>query len=353
VSGPTPPTKRLDDGSQRRDDGERRGFFYFEPAKRKPSLYEETTVDTQLSPERHIDFGWLISFPDGRGTHSLGSTRMRVGDWFDFRDPAGLWERPFYQQAAQAAREQDAAVASARSEGLFGRMTEEWREFLRSSLQLPAFFEQGLWRAAAPAARPALSDTLTHAIVLLAAMKQRQAQDLVVYAMDLDDEIGECSTEAARTRWLDEPAWQPVRRLVESLASKHDWVERLIAINLCAEPLVGNLLRREMLLVPASANGDPVTPVIIGNAQREWLWVKGWTVELVRFLVEDAEHGEANREVLAEWVAEWNPLAEEAADSVGAELERVPMARPVEEVIEQVKAERDELQAALGVRVAA
>jgi hypothetical protein len=346
VSTPAPPIKKFEEGGRPKKDESRRGFLYFEPAKRRASLYEEVTIDTQPSVHRHLPGGWLHSFPDGRGTHSLGSTALRVKDWYDWRDPAGLWERPFYQQAAQAAREQDAAVASARSEGLFARMSDEWRSFLQTSLQLPAFYEHGLWRALCGASRPALSDSITHAIVLQAATKQRQAQDLVVYAMDLEAEIGECSTEVARARFLEEEGWQPVRALVERVHACTDWAERVLATNLCIEPLVGNLLRREMLLVPASVNGDPVTPVIIGNAQREWLWVREWTAELVRFCVEDEQFGEHNRDVLAGWTEDWNAEAELAAEAVAAEIDRVPRARPAAEALEQVRGERDRLQAA-------
>jgi propane 2-monooxygenase small subunit len=348
VSTPTPPVKRFEQpGSGRSEDDARRGFFYFTPKKRRASLYEELTIDTQISTDRHLQGGWLIAFDDGRASHSLASTAVRVADWFDWRDPAELWERPFYQQAARAAREQDDAVAAARSEGLFARITQPWQEFLRADVQLPAFYEHGLWRALCGAARPALSDTITHAIVLEAGMKQRQAQDLVVYAMDLESEIGECSTEKAKQRWLQEPAWQPVRALVERVGSVHDWMERVIATNLCIEPIVGSLLRREMLLFPASTNGDPVTPVIVGNASREWLWYRDWTVELVRFCVEDEEFGAHNRQVLAGWAKQWNPEAEAAAESIAGEIERAPGARPFEESMAQVKSERDELQAAL------
>jgi hypothetical protein len=349
VSAPTPPVKKFADSSGGRDktDDAARGFNYFTPAKRRASLYEEMTIDTQVSVDRHLHGGWLLAFEDGRASHSLGSTEIRVKDWFDWRDPAGLWERPFYQQAAQASREQDAAVAAARQEGLFDRMTPDWRAFLQTSLQLPAFYEHGLWRALCGAARPALSDLITHAIVLEAAMKQRQAQDLVVYAMDLEPEIGDCSTEVAKQRWLEEPTWQPVRALVESVAAAGDWMERVIATNLCIEPVLGALLRREMLLVPASSNGDPVTPVIISSAQREWLWYRDWTAELLRFCVEDAEFGSHNREVFAAWAAKWNQLADAAAESISEELSRVPSARPVEESVEQVLRERDVLQAPL------
>ena len=336
--------KRVE-GARNRDDDASRGFFYFTPQKRRASLYEELTIDTQISNYRHLKGGWLTAFEDGRAPHSLGSTQIRVKEWFDWRDPAGLWERPFYQQAAGYAREQETAIAAARQEGLFDRMSEQWKAFLRSSLQLPAFYEHGLWRALCGAARPALSDLVTHAIVLEAAMKQRQAQDLVVYAMDLEGEIGECSTEAAKARFMEEEAWQPVRKLVESVAECGDWMERVIATNLCIEPLLGSLLRREMLLIPASVNGDPVTSVIISSAQREWLWYRDWTIELVRFCVEDEEYGDHNREVLSAWCTNWNPVVEAAADSIKGELERVPSARPVEESIAQVKRERDELQA--------
>ena len=104
-----------------------------------------------------------------------------------------------------------------------------------------------------------------------------------------------------------------------------------------------------MLLVPASANGDPVTPVIIGSAQREWLWVREWTVELVRFCVDDKEFGNHNRDVLHGWTQSWNAEAEAAADAVAQELERVPRARPVSEALEQLRRERDAVQGAVQV----
>jgi hypothetical protein len=347
MSTPAPPLKRVSDTERKQGDSERRGFFYFTPQKRRASLYEELTIDTQISNDRHLRGGWLMAFEDGRGAHSLGSTAIRVKEWFDWRDPAGLWERPFYQQAAGYAREQETAIAAARQEGLFERMTPEWRAFLQSDLQLPAFYEHGLWRALCGAARPALCDLITHAIVLEAAMKQRQAQDLVVYAMDLESEIGECPTEQAKARWMEEEAWQPVRELVESVAEAGDWVERVIATNLCIEPVLGTLLRREMLLVPATANGDPITPVIISAAQREWLWYRDWTSELVAFAVGDEEHGDANRAVLAAWCAKWNPVVDAAAQSIKDALDRVPSARAADESIAQVIQERAALQSAI------
>jgi hypothetical protein len=51
--------------------------------------------------------------------------------------------------------------------------------------------------------------------------------------------------------------------------------------------------------------------------------------------------------VLAGWAAEWNAEAETAADALATELERVPHSRPPVQALEQVRRERDELQAVL------
>jgi hypothetical protein len=51
--------------------------------------------------------------------------------------------------------------------------------------------------------------------------------------------------------------------------------------------------------------------------------------------------------VLAGWTERWNTEAEGAAEAVAEEIARVPRARPPAEALEQVRGERDELQAAL------
>ncbi len=293
-----------------------RDFAWFAPAGRRPTLYEDVTVDTQPSVHRHLTRGWPLSFEDGRGTWNDDSTALRCTDWFAFRDPDEQWERPFYQRGSAAEREIEAAIASAVSDGLLGDFSPEWVEFLRSTLQVPAYVEHGLWFALATIARDCLSDSVATCVCLQAAMKQRSAQAIVLYAMDLERAHGEFSIERARSAFLDDAAWQPARRFVERLAGCADWGEVLIATNLCFEPVFGTLLRREVGIRAAAAAGDTVTPVLARAASREWEWVRGWTVSLVRMLVSDSSFGEANRELIQSWVAGWLPQALSAAEAV-------------------------------------
>ena len=194
----TPPVKKVGDGAGRRGDEPERSFLWYTPKKRRATVYEDVTVDSQPSVHRHLDREWPVHFEDGRGMWWDDSTALKSGDWYAFRDPGQMWERPYYQ--AGTAHEQliEGAVRTAKRERAFDDFTPEWVEFLRTNLQVPAFAEHGIWLALASAARDTLSDTITHCVALEAAMKQRQAQAVLLYGMDLEEYFGDFPVERSR-----------------------------------------------------------------------------------------------------------------------------------------------------------
>jgi ferredoxin-NADP reductase/ferredoxin len=294
-----------------------REFSWFAPAGRRATLYEDVTIDTQPSIHRHLARGWPLSFADGRGTWNDASTVLRCTDWYAFRDPGQQWERPFYQAGAAVEQQLESALASAAEQGLIADFAPDWVAFLRTSLQIPAFVEHGLWFALATAARDCLSDAVATCVCLQAAHKQRSAQAIVLYAMDLEPHLGcELPITAAREGFMRDPAWQPTRRYLERLAATADWGEVIVAANLCFEPTVGTLIRRELGTRAAAASGDTVTPVLARAATQEWEWARAWTVALVRFLIGDETHGAHNRAVIDGWLADWTAAAHEAAEAV-------------------------------------
>jgi propane monooxygenase small subunit len=331
-----PPVKRVGDASVIGDESERQ-FSWYTPARRRASLYEDVTVDTQPSIHRHVTRGWPVSFADGRGTWDDRSTALASTDWFGFRDPGEQWEKPYYVAGNAGEQQIEGAISSAREEGLLADYSPEWVAFLKDFLQLPAFVEHGLWFAAATAARDGLSDAVSHCMALQAAMKQRSAQAIVLYAMDLEEFHGPFPIDVARQTFLDAPEWQPTRRLLERLAATWDWCEVIFAANLCFEPIVGTLLRRELGTRAAAANGDVVTPVLAGVETQEWEWARAWTTELSRFLIADPEHGPANRERIAAWVADWLTEAVGAAEALMPLAERLPVGIDVDRAGDRIR----------------
>jgi propane monooxygenase reductase subunit len=300
-----------------------REFTWYEPAGRRRTLYEDVTVDTQPSVHRHLTRGWPLHFADGRGTWDEESTAARCTDWFAFRDPAGEWERSFYSHAQARELAAESATRAAVREGLLEDLTPAWRSYLLSDGQVGAFVEHGLWFALATAGRDCLSDTLATAVCLQAAMKQRSAQAIVLAAMDLEPHLGEMSTDAARERFVTAAEWQRARALLERLAACTDWVEVVVAVNLCIEPVLGGLLHREIGLRAAAAGRDVVYPALARGATEEAAWARGWSTALVRMLRGDPAHGERNGKVITRWTAWWQAQALAAAEAL------VPLCREV------------------------
>lgn len=311
TSAPTAEPKRESAPAGARED-QYRSFEWFAPKRRRATVYEDVSVDTQPSVLRYWRGPYPKYFPDGRPTWSEQSTRLRSTDWYAFRDPHGDWERTYYLQGRTLERSIENACDQALADRVYDDFPESWVEFLRANLEVLAFVDYGLWLPIAAAQRDCLSDTVAHAVGFEAGMKQRQFQAILLYGMELDEYFGEFTVGNAKQRFLEYEAFQPVRRFVERLRSVPDWAEQIVAVNACFEPTVGALLRRELMMRSAAANGDTVTTEIMRAAQIESSVVRGWTEELLRFVLDDPQHGTANREVLAEWLAEWQELADEA-----------------------------------------
>ena len=205
---------------------------------------------------------WPVHFEDGRGLWWDDSTALRSGDWYEFRDPGQMWERP-YQTGTSYEQLIEGAVRTARRERVFDDFTPEWVEFLRSA---PAGSRA---RHLAGARERGARHAVGHGHALRGArgaMKQRQAQAYLLYGMDLEEHFGEFPVDTARESWLrDEPGSR--RRYVERLRATPDWGERVIATNVCFEPLVGLLVRRELLMRSVRFNGDILTQAISHVAQ--------------------------------------------------------------------------------------
>ncbi len=315
---PGPPVKRVDSAATPAGSDAERDFGWYTPRKRRASLYEDVTIDTQPSIHRHLTRGWPMFFEDGRGTWDDSSTKLRSSDWYAFRDPAEQWERTYYQRSAAVENQIESAMRSAAHEGLIADFTLDWVDFLKANLQVAAYIEHGLWFALATIGRDCLSDSVATCVCLQAAMKQRSAQALVLYAMDLEEHHGPFPIEQARETFLGDARWQPTRRYVERLAATPDWAEVIVAANVCFEPVVGTMLRRELGIRAAAGRGDTVTPVIAQVANHEWEWARGWTTELIRMLLADPDHGAHNRTTIDGWLADWQPDAQEAADALAS-----------------------------------
>lgn len=300
-------------------------FRYFKPAGRRPTQYEEVTLHTQWSPRNFATQGWFSPSSSGRPMWSEDSTLLRAADWWSYRDPAQFWFRPYVEVQAKQEEAIDLAVEGAKRAGLFADFTRSWRELLARYYAAYRYAEYGLFLCFCYAQREALSDVVATPLVFEGLDKDRHAQAIALYCMDLEENLPGFSDAAAESTWLKDPVLQPTREYIERMLACRDWGEIVIAANLIFEPLVATTLTRELLSRFAVRHGDPVTPVILETVEADRRRNCAASVEMVRWLMrEDPANGAA----IERWLAAWTPLAVRAVRAF-APLFEMTEQRPV------------------------
>jgi len=337
-SVPKPAFTDAEAGAKEFPDSTARTFSYFTPAKRKQSHYEDVTVEVQPDPRHYLSQGWLYGFADGRGGYPLDWTALKAWGsdrpepergpgsggqgyawpalgWHEFRDPNEEWELTLYRYNANVVRQLNANVDAARNSKAFEQWTRNWVDFVARHVGAWMHVDHGLGLYLfANANRRAPTNMHNNAISVNSMHRIRAAQDLALYNLTLSEEIDGFDGTAHRQAWDHDPAWQGVRDVAERLTGIWDWCEAVFAANVVFEPLVGELFRSNLVQQAAPANGDFVTPTLIGAEEFDYSERDlRSTRAMFQLLINDKEFADHNRAILESWLASWVPRCLTAA----------------------------------------
>ena len=92
-----------------------RSYNYFEPRKRRASVYEDVTVDVQPDPERHLTQGWVYAFANGSSGYPQEWTALKSSNWHEFLDPNEEWEQTIYRNNSNTVRQISQTLANAKA----------------------------------------------------------------------------------------------------------------------------------------------------------------------------------------------------------------------------------------------
>jgi propane monooxygenase small subunit len=290
-----------------------RTFSYFTPRKRRATVYEDVTVDVQPDPERYLTQGWIYGFADGPGGYPKDWTALKSSNWHEFLDPNEEWEQTIYRNNANVVRQVAQNVANARAEHAFDRWNRNWIKVVEHHIGAWAHAENGIGLHVYTASqRDAPTNMINNALAVGAAHKLRFAQDLILYNLDLSEELDGFDGGAHRVTWQEDPVWQGVRENVERLTAVRDWAEAFFATALVFEPLVGELFRSHFVMQCAAVQGDFVTPALMGVGEADAHREERGARRLFEMLLNDPQYAAENRALLQEWLAIWVPRSIEA-----------------------------------------
>jgi propane monooxygenase small subunit len=291
-----------------------RSFNYYTPRKRRATVYEDVTVDVQPDPARHLTQGWIYAFANGDGAYPHSWTALKSSDWHEFLDPNEEWEQTIYRNGASVVRQVQQTIANAKAAHAFAGFSRGWLKVVERHVGAWAHAEHGIGLYVYTLAqRDAPTNMINNAIAVAAAHKLRFAQDLILYNLDVSEDVEGFDGGAHRDAWQSDPVWQGVRETVERLTATRDWAEALFATALVFEPLVGELFRSHFVMQVAATQGDYVTPAIMGTGEADTAREQRGARHLFDLLLNDAAHGDENRRLLEQWLAKWVPQCVTAA----------------------------------------
>jgi propane monooxygenase small subunit len=313
-SVPKPVFTDAEAGSQVFPSSTSRSFNYFTPAKRRASVYEDVTVDVQPDPERHLTQGWIYGFADGTSGYPKEWTKLKSENWHLFLDPNEEWEQTIYRNNANIVRQVQHNIANAKDAHAFAQWNRPWIQIVAKHVGAWAHAEHGLgMHVYTTANRDAPTNMINNALSVGAVHKLRFAQDVILYNLELDDEIEGFDGQAHIAAWIEDPIWQKTRENVEQLTGIRDWAEAWFATAVVFEPLVGELFRSGFIMQTAALQGDFTTPTLFGSAESDTAREQRGARRLYKMLADDEEHGAENKATMQEWLAKWTPVSVLAA----------------------------------------
>jgi hypothetical protein len=185
---------------------------------RRLSEYEAVTCYAQPDPTAFDKEGWFLRTTEGRVAWEQSSTALAHPHWFDFRDPAQQWQRTYVRMQAEQERSIERLCQDEAANGGIRDMDPIWLDqIVQKHYRVWSYFEYAVFRAFAPAQREALSDTLGNVLCFEAVDRVRHAQAIVIYLMELEDNIDGFIDHGSKDIWLTDPIYQPLRLLAEKL----------------------------------------------------------------------------------------------------------------------------------------
>lgn len=270
------------------------------------SRYQEGTLDIQATTNFHYRPTWDPQ-------HDIFDTRrtaLKMADWYAFKDP-----RQFYYGAYTLARskQQDTAEANfdfVESRGLAQMLPEELKQTaLKVLLPLRHVAWGGNMNNAYMCAY-GYGTAFTQPCIYAAMDHLGIAQYLTRVGLLLGDVP---DLDVAKAAWLEDSAWQGLRRYVEDCFVMTDPVELFVAQNVALDGLLYPLVYETIVDDVLSSNGGTAL-ALLTQFMTEWFGeTKKWVDATVKTAAAESPE---NRALVTQWVTHWRDRAAAALTPV-------------------------------------
>ncbi|WP_310494536.1 aromatic/alkene monooxygenase hydroxylase subunit beta [Dechloromonas sp.] len=282
------------------------------------SRYQEGSYDIQATENLHYRPTWD---PD-QLIYDASISRIVMADWYALKDP----RQYFYNNYTLArARQQETAEANfsfVESRGLADMLPEDLK---RIALEVLVPLRHAAWGANMNnsfISGYGYAAIFTQACMFHAMDNLGIAQYLSRLGLLLGDQE---ALDAGKTAWMDDEAWQPMRRYIEDCLVVRDPFELFVAQNVALDGLLYPLVYERIVDGYLSAKGASAVAMLC-QFMNDWFdETRKWVDAVMKVAAAESEH---NCAILQEWTEKWSTRAAAAMlpvvqKALGADAEEV------------------------------
>ncbi|MBS0468543.1 MAG: aromatic/alkene monooxygenase hydroxylase subunit beta [Proteobacteria bacterium] len=276
-------------------------------ADKPASRYIEGTMDVQ--PE--ANFHYRPTWDPEHELFDKRRTRLVMKDWYALKDPRQFYYGTYTQARARMQEVAEADFEFVETRGLAERYDDAAR---RKALDFYVPLRHVAWSANMNGSFQCAygyGAAITQPCLYAGMDQLGIAQYLTRLGLLLGDQL---ELEAGKKAWLDAPAWQPLRRLVEDTWVMKDWFELFVAQNVALDGVLFALAYKEV----DQALSDQAGPVVsmLTRFQAEWTQdANKWVDSVIKTAAAESAD---NKELLSGWYAHWRARVQEALAPVAA-----------------------------------
>lgn len=258
---------------------------------RPASRYEEGTVDLQGK----VNFQYKPLWAPDKEIYSPDFSVLKLTDEYSFMDPRQFYYAPYVAARADLYDAFASTLTYLEKRNLFERLPEAWGSIVQNVLIPLRHYEGAAQMISAFAARYGWGTSITQCAAYASFDRIGNAQMLSRVGISYGGGTAEPLT-VAKTAWLEDETWQPLRKHVEQLLVEQDWGKALVALDV-TDRVIYELLYTHLDDAAIGAGAGPYSLV----AQHFTSWFtdqRKWIDGLVKAWAADPQLGRANVEAI-------------------------------------------------------
>lgn len=263
------------------------------------SRYQEATYDVQSE----VNFHYKPLWDPEHDLYDRRRTAVIMKDWYALKDPRQYFYGSYTMARAKQQEAVDRQMDFADKRGLLRELPDSARLAIVSALVPLRHYEWGANMNLCHVAAYGWGTAITQAAVMGTMDRLGMAQHLSRIGLLVDGNTGDSLAQAKR-HWTEDPAWQGLRRQMETLFVTRDWFELLVAQTLVADGLLYPLFFQKFDAWLASRHGPGPSTVLD--------FLMRWQDETARWVdaVVKTAAGESaeNRALIQTWVIHWRSV---------------------------------------------